>query len=479
MKTYLMSYCVYITFLINHSSTLDRLSEAFKSHVYFKAIFKMIQLNVDDIIPFMDPFYSPFGRPAKNQIQILRSFVLMHHFGYTSICKWANHVKNSTLLSLLCGFDPDDVSSFPSYYDFMDRFYLGKEDSHIRPAGYFSNKNKSRPRDGDKLENFDKNKTQQIVDSYSDNHVDELSEDAYLQMFHTLGVQFSVKNGLIDVSKPSVISGDGSALATHASSYGHHIKGDNENRRYSDIDADWGWDSDLNKYYFGYNEYNISIHNKDLHIDLPVFLTLTKASLHDAISCLTSLAKFMAINATIPVSCLCLDSASDNYATHRFAYSLGINPVIDINKRRTGQNIYEPYDHISENGRPVCQNKKEMVPYGRDMRRMRHKFRCPYYSDLENSDCPFKETCTHSSYGRVIYIKFDKDIKLFGAIRYKSDEWKDIYRNRTSCERINNRIINDYHIKDMKTHGRKRNLFMLLMIGINIHLDAYYKVTSL
>lgn len=70
-------------------------------------------------------------------------------------------------------------------------------------------------------------------------------------------------------------------------------------------------------------------------------------------------------------------------------------------------------------------------------------------------------------------------MKLFGSVPYKSDKWKQIYKDRTCTERINTRILNDYKFTDCRMHGRKRNFFMLVMIGINIHLDAYNKVTSI
>lgn len=126
--------------------------------------------------------------------------------------------------------------------------------------------------------------------------------------------------------------------------------------------------------------------------------------------------------------------------------------------------------------RPICQNNEEMISDGNDYTRYRHKFRCPHCHE-DNNSCPLKDSCSTSPYGRTVYLKFDTDIKLFGPVPYKSDKWKDIYKDRTSCERINTRIINDYQFKDIRVHGRKRNLFFLIMIGINIHLDAYYKVS--
>ena len=59
-----------------------------------------------------------------------------------------------------------------------------------------------------------------------------------------------------------------------------------------------------------------------------------------------------------------------------------------------------------------------------------------------------------------------------------NDAWKKIYRNRTSCERIKNQILNDRRLHAMKIHGRKRALFLAAVDAINIHLDARIKVRA-
>lgn len=51
---------------------------------------------------------------------------------------------------------------------------------------------------------------------------------------------------------------------------------------------------------------------------------------------------------------------------------------------------------------------------------------------------------------------------------------KDLH-NRTGSERVNNRILNDYHLHDMRIHGKKRYSFFAIIAGINIHLDARLK----
>lgn len=476
MLAQLHDYHFYIdslsSFYANNTMILDYRLD---NHDFFSAFFKMVHLDVDSLLDLFPPFYSLTGRPAVYQIEMLRSLILMTHFRYVSIKKWVAKLNNDKCLAALCGFNPSHIPQVSSYYDFFSRFWNEDEKSHLLPSGLNSKPAGKKPKKNQKLVNHSSSITRDIVDSYANSYVPSSPEDFLLTIFDKLAVNFSIQKSILDTS--STLSGDGSAIKTHANPYGSSTNDENY-RFYSDIDANFGWDSDLNVYYYGYSAYSISANIPKFNIDLPVFLTLAKASQHDAITSLTALAKFKSINSTLYPKYYCLDSASDNYPTHEFAYSLGMIPLIDINKRNTGNNVYEPYTDISENGRPICIGGKEMVPDGRDYKRYRHKFRCPYHSCKDNP-CPHKDKCSKSPYGRVIYIKFDTDIKLFGPVPYKSDKWKTIYKNRTSCERINNRIINDYHFLDSRMHGRKRNMFLLLLIGINIHLDAYKKATRL
>lgn len=242
MKTVLLPYSDYIKFLYNHSLVIDSLSNSFKSNRDFKTLFKTIHLDVDSIIPLLKPFYTNNGRPTKNQIQILEFFILMSHYRCVSIFKWVNEVKNNDLYAFLCGFDTDDVPSVASYYDFINRFYAGKEAPHVLPTGHFTNKysNKDIPKKGEKLENYNILITRTILESYNDSYVDDFPKDNFFKFFQILGVNASIKNVLIDTSKPSIISSDGTAFATSSNIYGHRINGDNERRHYSNVDANQG-----------------------------------------------------------------------------------------------------------------------------------------------------------------------------------------------------------------------------------------------
>lgn len=56
-------------------------------------------------------------------MEILRSLVLMSHFRCRSFKAWAKRLKEDSLLAFLSGFEEDDSPSFPSFYDFVSRFY--------------------------------------------------------------------------------------------------------------------------------------------------------------------------------------------------------------------------------------------------------------------------------------------------------------------------------------------------------------------
>jgi len=60
-----------------------------------------------------------------------------------------------------------------------------------------------------------------------------------------------------------------------------------------------------------------------------------------------------------------------------------------------------------------------------------------------------------------------------------SEQYQAIYNERTACERLNNRFLNDYHLLDLKIRGDDHYSFWTMVIGICIHLDAQQKVGKL
>lgn len=51
---------------------------------------KMKLLDLDPVEELLLPCYSPIGRPAVHQMEILRSLILMPEMGYTGITAWVD-----------------------------------------------------------------------------------------------------------------------------------------------------------------------------------------------------------------------------------------------------------------------------------------------------------------------------------------------------------------------------------------------------
>ena len=149
-----------------------------------------------------------------------------------------------------------------------------------------------------------------------------------------------------------------------------------------------------------------------------------------------------------------------------------ITPVIDRNKRRNTGKEYNEKEHLNEDGVPACTAGHPMIYHGYDPGRCRKKFRCPLAIGKITS-CPFQDSCSTSSYGRTVYVADGDDAGNAGPLVYRSDKWKQIYKNRTSTERINNHVLNNYNLQHMHVRNEAKFAFFAIMAGINIHLDAW------
>lgn len=53
---------------------------------------------------------------------------------------------------------------------------------------------------------------------------------------------------------------------------------------------------------------------------------------------------------------------------------------------------------------------------------------------------------------RLHQTGLDWDIRLYPSVPRGTAEYKRIYKDRTSCGRVNDRVPNDYHLHDMGIH---------------------------
>ena len=452
---------------------------------------KVRSFNTDIAMEFLEPFYSDTGRPATNQPQLLRSFILfslMFSCGLVplSLTSWVNRLKSDRVLAALVGCTIDSLPPLGSYYDFMDRLwaspYSGLYKRNMLLPATWHHTRPEEPKDKHKKVPEKHPHITEMLGNRLLQHKDiPFNYEEHLQdFFYCVAVLPSMHRGIIP-SEHLTVSGDGTAVHTHASPYGHHL-GDRSGlskeelrvmpRHYSDPDATWGYDSDIGKCYYGYSLFHLSCHNSTLHTDVPLLLRFTSAARHDSVNFLAAFNEMEKHLPSIKPENICLDSAMDNYPTYRLLKDRGISAFIDLNSNTGRPKTIPDTIRIDKDGTPLCSAGKRMSPNGYDKFYGYRIWRCPYFKYHE-SKCPFN--CSSSKYGRIIKTKSEWDTRLYTDVPRGTEAYRKIYNQRTATERINNRILNVYGLQQMHIHTKKHYSFMTTIIGICIHLDAWYK----
>lgn len=437
----------------------------------------------------LESSYSPkTGRPAMDPVIIIRSLLLMLSFGCLSVTKWISKVKTDIALQFLMG--SWKIPSVGSHYDLMNRLLgIDPHMDELYPKGKNPrpSKRKKNYKRGKKA-NLDEGKTKQLAEKYRENpNCDQERLTRRLeQLFDLIVVRPSCEYFSILEDEEFTLSGDGTALPVHSSPYGHRVKDpvdEQHSHRYADPDADWGWDSYNEKLYFGHSLFGISYHREGL--DLPMFLTKNPASMHDSLPMISAVAHMQEVNPSLKPRNMCFDAAGDGEHNHIYLIDQDIRPFIKRNSHFKGADKIElpkaktapngKKEHFNKDGVPVCMAEVEMPRNGYDKKSKSSMFRCPLATGKIKS-CPYEKECNKTSYGRVLRVPDKTNLRLFGPISYKSKRWQKIYNNRTSCERMNNRILRDYNVEAIRCRTGDKLLFFAMLAGILIHLDAWIKI---
>lgn len=277
------SHLDYQTFLKSQIALFSA-SEHKRFDYYKSSINKLTALNLDPLKDALAPYYSNTGRPARLQPEIFRSFILMMDQNMTSITKWIDLLAHDSCLATMIGCTTDDIPSLGAHYDFINRLWLRKQERYESKKLYPYNKNHSKskkPKNNTKLPNKRSGVTKRIKNYFLNGRSFASRYERLLQEIFTLiAVEPSLELGLISTDNLT-LAGDGTALHCHSNRYGSKVCKCRENgiynckcdRRFPDPDANIGWDSDLNQWYYGYTLYALSIYNPEYKIDLPVTLS--------------------------------------------------------------------------------------------------------------------------------------------------------------------------------------------------------------
>lgn len=494
------SHNEYRTIVTKIGRRLSRNNPKYSFGSYEEERQKLFNLNLDPVVQYIKGFYSADGRPAKHQAQILRSlilFVLLFNKtkAHTSLTLWVREVlPKSIALAVLIGCTSiEELPPLASYYDFMNRLWLAPRDNYSRLALLPAGKNGKKPKkiigpDGKLVEPEAPSTvtTRDIVNGIMDGRPASDNPEAALQkIFSILAVLPSVRLGLIGTDSLT-LSGDGTAVVSHASPFGRHLPSCSHScpyrsgcaRHYSDPDAEWGLDSSSNTWYFGHTLYMLCCRNNGLKAELPLLMKFTSARRHDSKNFLYAIDDFGRNVPGISPKNVCLDSAHDNIPTYELLEHWDINALIDINGRAKSSENAPDDITFNKDGHPLCRAGHEMCPWGNDPVKDAHKYRCPLKCKRVDA-CPYEKECSPGAYGRTVYIKNNGDLRFQPRIPRDSKQYKEIYSERTACERVNNRVLNDYCLQHLKIRGKDHFSFWAMLIGICIHLDARHKAAQL
>ena len=464
----------------------------YDSHFYYKFIIKskiILKVYLTDLTLVRDILlstYQPRGETPWDPVCLFRSYWLMCQYGNNgSISDWVDNLKSDPFWAILSGFEPDNVPGVGTFYDFEDRlcdFDKGQRvertqklrDTQSKPQTTYKKNEKAPPKSTGIVEKI----VERIIRD-EDKPQPQRPDDLLHLIFKECFVRPSAHKGLIGNLDNLAVCGDGTLCETGASPYATKECDCRQNGNYncdcpgkfSDPDANWGWDSHREKYVYGYSNYTFTA--ADSSHNLPIFSTLALASRHDSVHAVYSLYRMKLLYSEFDFGSVILDSAHDNYATYELLDHWNIEPFIELNKRNKGNFKYDPPIDVTDEGIPICKGGFKMVNWGPDYKNRRRKWRCPHVT-LKGCTCS-EFNCTDSDYGRTVHTKFDWDLRIFTPTPRDSKKWNETMDKRSSSERRNSQVKNDYNLEYDKVRSKSRWLIRTIMRDATIHVNTWVK----
>lgn len=436
-------------------------------------------LDLDPILPFLSDCYASTGRPSRCPCQLFRMFLFAsrHKLNVKALHR---KLSVSPIVRAICGCEStQDVPAIGTFYHFMNRLVKMNE----KPISHapFGKRSKKLQRN-EKLPDKRPARSVRLAEKLMDGKLNlSRTPERLLQLiFAEIAVRPSIKLGLLNPTL--VLSADGTALKTGASSYGRKIcdckrKGILRcqcDRRYSDPYASIGWDSHLGQWYYGYTAFFLTSYSTNYKKDLPLSVRLVDAKRHDSLTSMLALQDFQEIYPDLTIETFLADSAMDAYPIYSFLNERNIHAVIDLGRVKKIKVDDLTFD---KNGTPICPAGFQMYPFGKMKRNkgIRHKFRCPA-TVLKSCQCPLDKPCSPSAYGRTVYVKEKKDLRFYPTIPRSSKRWKKLFKQRSASERVIKQVLVDHDLEGMRVRSKHRNFFFTLLACIDIHLKAQLSI---
>ena len=426
-----------------------------------------------------------YGRRGPKPIDpdcMLRAYLLMllTRQGY-SITYWVDELRRAPIFAILCGFEPGKTPGIGTFYDFFPRLW----NSNSRNIKKQEKRRKRKPlkgkKKGEKALTTSPGKVARFVKRLlkytSSNNSTPQPFDGLYKFFQSEFLTVSADLGLLGLMDSLTVAGDGTPVVTSSllrskstcDCRAQGLENCQHKRIYSQPDCNSGWDSSRERYFNGYHLYMLTA--SDSPYDLPLYPRLQPASRHDSLSLIVSSIEFSQRFHLGTVKRILLDAAHDAIAIYHLFSQNNVEPIIDLNAHNTTNTPLDGDFILSPDGVPICSKGILMKPNGFDREKDCHKWRCGLAKGKINA-CT--SPCSKAKYGRTFLTHLGDNPRLITKTKRGSEEWKAIYKRRTSVERSNKREKIDYKLES--GHHRTTMMWYMRIFGIMMcqHMDAWH-----
>jgi len=456
----------------------------------FLYISKLWNADLTGIVPFMRTYYSAStqGAPPKDPVAMFRSFILMSFNGETSISDWVDTLRSNPFFAIVSGFlpaclgysrikglDADPIPGIGTFYDFMDRLIRQDRKLFRSKLRRRRRKPKSKQKKNRKMDSPPTTLTERLFNriiKFSHSKLPDSIESLLNKILKELFVLPSLKMGLLGDPNKFNIAGDGTCMPTHASHFGKKVckcelkRGEQCNceRIFTDPTATWGWDSYNEKYFYGHTLHSFTA--SDSFFSLPIHIKCVTGERHDSVTGIFALKELIDLYPELKFNYSIFDSGYDNVSFYLLNQFYNINPIIALNSRSSKPSSNDALIEFNEDGIPCA---KKCVHKLRNWGIIKKSFRRKWLFPVQCDSC---KKCDVSS-NKTFYTPTANNPRYFGPVLRNTRQWKRLYKRRTTTERFNDRLKNDFKVKDAVIYSRERRVFRAFVAAFCCYIDAW------
>jgi len=486
-------------------------------------------LSLDPVREAVGALYCPTGQGAPYDPAILlRSWLLMTLCSVSSPDAWACRLRREPVLAVLSGATPGHTPCATAHRDFLTRLADGPYE--VRRLQDQTLSEQLAGRHSRRLNDQTKTRQQEAgpQDSQSLAIVKRLLAEAeaardphalqtrLTDLFIALGLEPSLKAGLIQDPAQTTVSGDGTITRTAASPDGQRLCDCPPQSRcdcpraYTSKTAQWCKDTHHAEWRFGDRSYTIDIHVGG-H-DLPLITIMGRGNESDFTLAPTALDELLKTlhehDIPLGITMFVGDGHHDCQAMYLYLRNKGIIPIIPLREAspaptttpekapapeltapadtpegpstptKTPRPAIAMYPDITfdHDGTPLCPGGCRMRRHNYDPAKAALFFACPALRPngkgeriFHADECPFHQNCEgpEKKMGYTTYISSEADLRLFPPLPRDSARFKALYNERTSTER-GNAVEDRYHV-DRSCRNAAFALIRLTFVNIAKH----------